>query len=111
MPIPSSSPPVTPTPNGDGVIVGGLYRCFGSAISQSLPATRVAGTVDVFRGPLPGLPDEIVPTDGGYALDLPPGEYDLVGHWADSNLAPPEAKVNVTSGATILLDLVYEGCK
>lgn len=93
------------------MIVGGLYRCFALPSALSGPPARVAGTVDVFRGPLPGLPDEIVSTSGAYALDLPPGEYDLVGHWADSNLAPPEARVIVASGTTIRLDLVYRDCK
>ncbi len=89
-------------------MVGGLYRCF--ALQPGTPQ-RVAGTVDVFRGPLPGLPAEIVSTSGEYTLDLPPGPYELVGHWADTNLAPPEAKINVTSGTIIPQDLVYTGCK
>jgi hypothetical protein len=67
--------------------------------------------VDVFRGPLPGLPDEIINTDGTYAFELPPGDYDLVGHWTGSNLAPPMVKVVVSSGKTIREDLVYQGCK
>ena len=108
-------PQGVPTPaalaTGDGTITGGLYRCYALAPSISGPPTRVAGTVSVLRGPNAGLPDEIVPTDGTYALQLPPGPYDLVGHWAGSNLAPPMVKVVVSSGRTTRQDLVYTDCK
>jgi hypothetical protein len=110
-PIPSLAARPTPAKTGDGMIVGGLYRCFGLAPALSEPPTRVDGTVDVFRGPLPGLPDEIVPTDGTYSLELPPGAYDLVGHWEGSNLAPPMARVVVSSGTITPQDLVYTTCK
>lgn len=103
--------PVTPIPSGDGVVVGGLYRCFAVPPALSGPPARVAGTVDVFRGPLPGLPDEIVPTTGEYRLDLPPGPYELVGHWAGSLLAPPVARVTVSRGTIIPQNLVYLDCK
>jgi hypothetical protein len=65
----------------------------------------------VFQGPNDGLPDEVVTTDGTYALDLPPGHYVLVGHSTGSNLAPPMARVVVSSGTITHQDLDYQGCK
>ncbi len=103
--------PPSPVAVGDGTVVGGMYRCSALPPAMSGPPTRVAGTVDVFRGPNPGLPDEIVHTDGEYSIALPPGEYVLVGHWSGSNLAPPMAKVVVSSGRITRQDLDYQGCK
>jgi hypothetical protein len=105
-----STPPAAVAP-GDGTVVGGLYRCFGLDPALSGPPTQVAGSVSVFRGPNAGLPDEIVSTNGAYSLNLAPGEYDLVGHWAGSNLAPPMVKVRVSSGTVIHQDLDYVDCK
>jgi hypothetical protein len=101
----------TPVGVGDGTVTGGMYRCFALPPSMSGPPTLVAGTVDVFRGPLPGLPDEIIKTDGTYTIQLPPGPYELVGHWTGSDLAPPMVNVVVSSEQTTYLDLVYTSCK
>jgi hypothetical protein len=107
---PTSSLP-TPVARGDGTVTGGMYRCSALAPVVAVPTTLVAGTVDVFRGPLPGLPGWIINTDGAYSITLPPGPYDLVGHWTGSNLAPPEAKVIVSSEKVTLQNLIYQGCK
>jgi hypothetical protein len=104
----STSAPVAVT---DGTVLGGMYRCSGLPLSVSGPPTLIAGSVSVFRGPNAGLPDEIVNTDGTYALELAPGPYVLVGHATGSNLAPPMARVEVSSGSIIHQDLDYEGCR
>jgi hypothetical protein len=106
---PSPAPTRTPVADGDGTVVGGLYRCY--ALPPPTAPKGVAGTVSVFQGPNDGLPDEVVTTDGTYALDLPPGHYVLVGHSTGSNLAPPMARVVVSSGTITHQDLDYQGCK
>jgi hypothetical protein len=101
----------SPIAAGYGVVTGGMYRCSALAPVVAGPPTTVDGTVSVFPGPNDGLPREIITTEGTYAIELPPGQYDLVGHWTGSNLAPPMARVIVSSGTTTHQDLVYTGCK
>lgn len=112
IPRPTQSEPTKPVPPtaGYGRVIGGIYRCFGLPPSMSGPPTRVAGTVDVFRGPNDGLPDAVIKTDGEYAFELPPGEYVLVGHWTGSNLSPPMVTVAVSSGKITRQDLDYGRC-
>jgi hypothetical protein len=109
---PAQSAPAPPSPvaAGEGTVVGAMYRCFGVQPALAGSLTRAAGNVAVFRGPRPGLPFEVVQTDGEYSIALPPGEYELVGHWTGSNLAPPTAQVSVSGGRITRQDLVYKGC-
>ena len=111
-PHPTQSVPAPPSPvaTGEGTVVGAMYRCFGVQPALAGSLTRAAGNVAVFRGPRPELPFEVVETDGDYSIALPPGEYELVGHWTGSNLAPPTAQVSVSGGGITRQDLVYKGC-
>jgi hypothetical protein len=109
---PTQSVPASPSPvaAGEGTVVGAMYRCFGVQPALAGSLTRAAGNVAVFRGPRPGLPLEVIQTDAEYSIALPPGEYELVGHWTGSNLAPPTAQVSVSGGRITRQDLAYKGC-
>jgi hypothetical protein len=110
QPTESAPAPPSPVATGEGTVVGAMYRCFGVQPALAGSLTRAPGNVAVFRGSRPGLPFEVVQTGGEYSIALPPGEYELVGHWTGSNLAPPTARVSVSDGRITRQDLVYRGC-
>jgi hypothetical protein len=103
---------VTPSPNGKGVITGGIVPCSGLPPE---PNSRhyAAGTVTVFQGhiasngalPTTVVVEESVAVNGTYRFVLDPGSYVLQGRFPPPTNVLPSTSVMLRAGDNLKADI------